>query len=136
MSDYNSDNISVVCLLSIAALVVAVFGLIFVGCSPVGRAAYNLNQYAVQKVDDATSYKTRKNVEDTCRSMIVNYNSDKLTYEQYKDDEDSDMRIVANKAKIRANSTASSYNEYVLKNSFVWSGNVPDDIEEELPYIE
>jgi len=28
------------------------------------------------------------------------------------------------------------YNHYVLKNSFVWEGNVPKDILRELEYIE
>lgn len=31
--------------------------------------------------------------------------------------------------------SAASYNEYVLKNSFVWEGNVPSDIMGNLPYI-
>lgn len=108
----------------------------FTSCSPVGRAAYNVNQYAVHKVDDATSYKTKKTVEDTCRSMIANYESDRLAYEQYKDDPDRDMQSVAKKAKLRANATASEYNNYILKNNYVWSGNVPSDIRTELPYIE
>ena len=29
-----------------------------------------------------------------------------------------------------------SYNEYVLKNSFVWNGNVPADIRTSLPYLD
>lgn len=37
---------------------------------------------------------------------------------------------------MRANKTASSYNNYILKNSFVWNGNVPADIKMELPYLE
>jgi hypothetical protein len=36
----------------------------------------------------------------------------------------------------RANKTAASYNEYVLKNSFVWNGNVPADIRTSLPYLD
>jgi len=37
---------------------------------------------------------------------------------------------------MRANKTAASYNEYVLKNSFVWNGNVPADIRTSLPYLD
>lgn len=37
---------------------------------------------------------------------------------------------------MRANKTASTYNNYILENSFVWSGNVPDDIAKELDYID
>ena len=36
---------------------------------------------------------------------------------------------------MRANKTANSYNEYVLKNSYVWNGNVPIDIANYLPPV-
>ena len=42
----------------------------------------------------------------------------------------------AEQAKMRANKTAASYNEYVLKNSFVWNGNVPADIRTSLSYLD
>ena len=45
----------------------------------------NSVEYVDRKIDDATNYDTRKKVEDTCRSMISSYESDKLVYEQYKD---------------------------------------------------
>ena len=105
------------------------------GLSPVGRANINEWFFHVQKADDVTSYRTRKVVEDTCRSMIASYTSDKLMYEQYKDSEDEEKRAWAEMARIRANKTAASYNEYILKNTFVWSMNIPDDIVQELPYI-
>ena len=53
----------------------------FFGLTPVGKAAWNSWFYQVQKADDNTNYETIKKVEDTCRSMIASYNSDKLTYE-------------------------------------------------------
>lgn len=37
---------------------------------------------------------------------------------------------------MRANKTASTYNNYILKNSYVWRGNVLADIYMELAYIE
>ena len=37
---------------------------------------------------------------------------------------------------MRANKTANSYNEYILKNSFVWSENIPSDIRSELDIVE
>lgn len=37
---------------------------------------------------------------------------------------------------MRANKTASTYNNYILKNSFVWDGNIPSDINYSLEYIE
>ena len=36
---------------------------------------------------------------------------------------------------MRANKTAATYNEYVLKNSYVWEENVPDDILTRLEYL-
>lgn len=36
------------------------------------------------------------------------------------------------RCNMRANRTAATYNEYILKNSYVWKGNVPDDIRAQL----
>ena len=105
---------------------------IFFGATPTGKAIWNNWFHSVQKVDDDTNYKTLKKVEDTCRSMIASYEADKLTYEQYKDEKQS----WAEQAKMRANKTASSYNNYILKNSYVWKNNVPADIYLELQIIE
>ena len=89
-----------------------------------------------QKIDDATNYETIKKVEDTCRAMIASYESDRLTYEQYKDSENEEKQSWAEQAKMRANKTASTYNNYILENSFVWQGNVPKDIQSKLEYIQ
>lgn len=118
-------------LLALLLIVVLVAGFI-----PSGRAALNTWQHELQKVDDATTYKTRKQVEDTCRATIVSYESDRLTWEQYKDSESADQRSWADAAKIRANKAALTYNEYFLKNSYVFEGNVPADILAELPLLE
>lgn len=96
----------------------------------------NKTTYIDKKIDDATNYDTIKKVEDTCRSMISSYKTDKATYQQYKDSDNSEKQSWAEQAKMRANKTANTYNEYILKNSFVWKGNVPDDIEQKLPIIE
>lgn len=96
----------------------------------------NKTTYIDKKIDDATNYDTIKKVEDTCRSMISSYKTDKATYQQYKDSDNSEKQSWAEQAKMRANKTANTYNEYILKNSFVWKGNVPDDIDKKLPIIE
>lgn len=96
----------------------------------------NKTTYIDKKIDDATNYDTIKKVEDTCRSMISSYKTDKATYQQYKDSDNSEKQSWAEQAKMRANKTANTYNEYILKNSFVWKGNVPDDIEQKLLTIE
>lgn len=96
----------------------------------------NKVDYIDRKIDDATNYETIKKVENTCRVMIASYESDKLTYEQYKDSTNEEKQSWAEQAKMRANTTASNYNNYILKNSFVWNGNIPSDIKMELPYLE
>ena len=123
----------------IIAFIVALFfivSIIFFAATPAGRGLWNSWFFEVQKVDDATRYETRKEVEDSCRAMIASYTSDELTYNQYKDSEKEDEQSWAAQAKMRANKTTASYNEYVLKNSFVWEGNVPRDIRTNLPYID
>ena len=89
-----------------------------------------------RKIDDATNYETLKKVEDTCRSMIASYESDRLTYEQYRDSDNEEKQSWAEQAKMRANKTAATYNNYILENSFVWAGNIPADIADELSFIE
>lgn len=121
--------------LYIGLVVALLLGILFVAWNPVGRGIWNVNQYAVQKVDDATRYRTRKQVEDTCRAMIASYTSDKLKYEQYAASESTEQRSWGEQAKMRANQTAASYNEFILKNSFVFNGNVPKDILDELEYL-
>ena len=112
---------------------IAIVGLIAI--SPAIRVGLNSWDFIGHKIDDSTRYESLKKVEDTCRSMIASYESDKLTYEQYKDSEDEEKQSWAEQAKMRANKTASSYNNYILENSFLWSGNVPKDISEKLDYL-
>lgn len=95
----------------------------------------NKVEFVDRKIDDATNYETIKQVEDTCRAMISSYESDKLTYEQYVVSDNEEKQSWAEQAKMRANKTASTYNNYILENSFVWSGNVPADIRMELAYL-
>lgn len=111
------------------------------GCSyftffPSGRALLNTYEHTMQKVDDKTKYETKKKVEDTCRASIASYNTDKTTYLQYKDSESELERSWASQAKMRANKTANIYNEYMLKNSYVFEDNIPADIYMELAILE
>ena len=103
--------------------------------SPSIRELVNGVKYGVQKADDRTNYETLKKVEDTCRAMIASYEADKLTYEQYKDSTDEEKTEWAEQARMLANKTATSYNNYILKNNYVWSDNVPKDIYMKLDYI-
>ena len=119
---------------AVLAVLIVLSGLL-TGCAEV-VGAFNQWEHEIRKTDDATRYSTRKKVEDTCRATIVSYQSDRLTWEQYKDSDNNEQRGWADAAKIRANKAAVTYNEYFLKNSYVFDGNVPGDILQKLPLIE
>lgn len=110
--------------------------IIYFSAVPAGVATWNNWWHDVQKADDATNYETIKKVEDTCRAMIASYESDKLTYMQYKDSDNEEKQSWAEQAKMRANKTAVEYNNYILKNNYVFDGNVPSDIRFELEIID
>ena len=120
----------------VSVMMAALILLSLTGCGIISTFVDNSFEYAVKKVDDATNYETIKKVEDTCRAMISSYESDALTYEQYKDSDNEEKQSWAEQAKMRANKTASTYNNYILENSFVWEGNVPADIKNQLKTIE
>lgn len=105
-----------------------------VSCNPFTpiNGLFNKIDYELEKQNDSQRYERRKQVEDTARSMVASYESDKQTYITMKDVN----KEVSLQAKIRANSTAISYNEYILKNSFLWADNVPSDIKTKLEIIE
>lgn len=95
----------------------------------------NKVEWVDRKIEDRTSYDTMKKVEDTCRSMIASYKTDKATYDMYKKSDNPEKQSWAEQAKMRANKTANTYNEYILKNSYVWEGNIPEDIDRSLQII-
>lgn len=132
MSDFTAK---LLCTIIIILIVVAIGFTLFVNVTPAGKAMWNSWFHAVQVADDHTNYETKKKVEDTCRAMISSYNADKLTYEQYKDSDNEEKQSWAEQAKMRANKTASTYNNYILENEYVWQGNVPRDIYYRLEYI-
>lgn len=127
---------SVITVLIVLACILIIGLPLYFTATPSGVSAWNNWFGTVQKADDDTNYETLKKVEDTCRSMISSYNSDKLTYEQYKDSDDEEKQNWAEQAKMRANKTASTYNNYILKNDYIWQNNIPADIYRELPYID
>ena len=108
---------------------------IFFGATPAGRAIIAGYHHDLTKAEEDNNYQNRKAVEDTCRAYIASYKADKAAYEQYKDSDDDYYKRLAESYRTRANSTAMTYNEYFLKNSYVWKGNVPEDIVSELPLI-
>ncbi len=115
--------------------VILIGAIIFFGFTPGGRSVWNSYTHSLEKADE-NQYETKKQVEDTARSMIASYKSDVATYEQYKDSDNEEKQSWAEQAKMRANRTANSYNEYILKNSYVWEDNIPSDIDYLLPIVE
>ena len=115
--------------------VILIGAIIFFGFTPGGRSVWNNYTHSLEKADE-NQYETKKQVEDTARSMIASYKSDVATYEQYKESDNEEKQGWAEQAKMRANRTANSYNEYILKNSYVWEDNIPSDIDYSLPIVE
>lgn len=115
--------------------VILIGTIIFFGFTPGGRSVWNSYTHSLEKADE-NQYETKKQVEDTARSMIASYKSDVATYEQYKESDNEEKQSWAEQAKMRANRTANSYNEYILKNSYVWEDNIPSDIDYSLPIVE
>ena len=115
--------------------VILIGAIIFFGFTPGGRSVWNSYTHSLEKADE-NQYETKKQVEDTARSMIASYKSDVATYEQYKDSDNEEKQSWAEQAKMRANRTANSYNEYILKNSYVWEDNIPSDIDYSPPIVE
>lgn len=120
MSKTSTIIISVLSTLLIVAI-------IFFGFTPIGKQIFLGYDSAMQEAEEV-SYQTRKDVEDTCRSMIASYKADVDIYNLYKDSDNPNQKNYADSALIRAVKTANEYNEYILKNSFVWKDNVPNDI--------
>lgn len=114
--------------------IILIGAIIFFGLTPGGRSIWNSYTHSLEKADE-NQYETKKQVEDTARSMIASYKSDVATYEQYKDSDNEEKQSWAEQAKMRANRTANSYNEYILKNSYLWKNNIPSDIVYSLPII-
>ena len=93
--------------------VILIGAIIFFGFTPGGRSVWNSYTHSLEKADE-NQYETKKQVEDTARAMIASYKSDVATYEQYKDSDNEEKQSWAEQAKMRANRTANSYNEYIL----------------------
>jgi len=117
----NSKKVNII--LSIVLLVLVVL----VVATPLGKTIWNGYKARLDKADEV-SYETMKKVEDTARAYIASYKSDVDIYHAYCDSEDSKKQEYAESARIRAITTANSYNEYLRKNSYVWKDNMPSDL--------
>lgn len=116
------------------ALIIILF-IMYIIFTPSGRTLINNYTHLMKEVDNKTLYQTRKDVEDTCRSMQASYESDKLVWLQFKDSDNTEKQNWADAAMVRANKTAAEYNNYVLKNRYVWKDNIPADIYVTMQYL-
>lgn len=107
---------------------------IFFGATPVGRRIVTGYNYDMEKAGE-NNYENRKKVEDQCRAYISSYNADKLIYEQYKNSDSALEKGWSESARTRANTTAVTYNNYFLRNSYIFKDNIPNDICSELKII-
>lgn len=119
-------------ILSVLLLVV----IIFFTMTSTGRGLFNTYQFGLQKMDDRTQYESLKRVEDEARAMMASYQADKIKYEQYKTSTVPEQIGWGEQAKMRANQTAATYNNFMLKNSFLFKENLPYDLRYELPILE
>jgi len=121
---------------SLIVLILIVHGLMF-KFNLTYRSWWNEFYFQRDVIDQEIDYENRRMVEDTARAMISNYNAYKQTWNTYKDfANDSNEYQYAISAKIAANNIVSNYNNYITQNSFVWAGNLPDDIPPQLTFIE
>lgn len=95
----------------------------------------NKQDAKVIEAHNKTSAKVKKQVEDTARAHMATYTSDKLAWENSKNSKDPDKQYIAESYLTRMNTSAAIFNEYMRKNSHVWEGNIPSDIDIELPYV-
>jgi len=116
----------------ILMMVVIIWGLFTVS----GRSAMNKYEAELKDTEYNTDYDTVREIEETLRSYVTSYEADKIIYETNKDSSDKENKALANAAKSRANRTAATYNQFYLKNSYIWEENVPEDIRSELEYIQ
>ena len=119
----------------VVAICVVVISGIFFSYTQAGVRIFNEWRFGLQEVHDQTDYATLRRVEDTARAMVATWEGDYLQWQQFKDSDIQEERNWANGALMRANRTSTTFNNFMLENSFVWAYGVPDDIAEPLPTL-
>jgi len=101
-----------------------------------GVKANNEYEAGLKDTDYNTDYDSMRQIEETLRSYIASYEADKVIYETNCDLNTKESIALANAARSRANRTAATYNQFYLKNSYIWKDNIPADICAELEYLQ
>lgn len=116
-------------------LLALVITVIAVCVTPEGVKIQNEYEESMIKADLESDYKTSIETETTLRSFKASYEADKITYMSNKDSDVREDQELARAAKTRANRTAATYNE-LLQHSLLDHIRFPEELEEELPYID
>ena len=105
---------------------------IFDWAAPITRAINNW-RHEIQVAHDETDYDTLRSVENTARATIATWEADRMRWFQYHDSENERERNWASGARMRANTGASTFNNFMRANNYVWAAGIPDDLPERLP---
>ena len=103
--------------------------------APARVAFWNTHRHNIQTAHDRTDYATLRKVEDTARAMIASIESDRLTWEQFKDSEVQEERNWANSARMRGNRSISTFENFMRENSYIWAYAIPNDLREPIALI-
>ena len=113
------DMNKVFVLVVVFILVVIIGVVVYFGLIPSGIEKWNGFRYK-----DTITAEMKKEVENTCLSMIASWETDAQTYKENKGIDET----VANEARMSANKTAESYNDYILKNGYVFGETLPEGV--------
>ena len=119
----------------ICAILAGIIALVFFSVDPKGIETKNEIEKDMINAEMETDYPTYLQAEKDLRSFLASHESDKITYISNKDNADNASQQLANAAKTRANRTAATYNQ-LLKQTLYQKVELPDDLKNELEYIE
>lgn len=131
--DFKTKLIIALGTIAVVAAIVGITLVVFV--TPDGVKVQNKYEEEMTKADLESDYKTSIDTESTLRSYKASYEADKITYETNKNSEIKVEQELASAAKTRANRTAVTYNN-LLQHSLLDHIQFPDELNQELPYIE
>ena len=117
------------------AILAGILALVFFSADPKGIEVKNEIEKDIINAEMESDYPTYLQAEKDLRSFLASYESDKITYLSNKDNTDNVSQQLANAAKTRANRTVATYNQ-LLKQTLYQKVTLPDDLKNELEYIE
>ena len=132
MSD---DKRKLIYLLIGALIVLIIIGIALFCHSPARVKLVNDYDKVMTETDLETNYHIALQTETTLRAYLASYESDRIIYITNKEYTDKESQELSRAAKTRANRTVATYNQ-LLQHSILEHIKVPDELMEELSYIE